>query len=70
MLQCKPKTIDHLMSLANEWADGEDSIANPGVVAAHQTATSIQRINSTPVHGECDKKDAKAVMEIRIQQTW
>jgi hypothetical protein len=19
---CKPKTIDHLMSLANEWADG------------------------------------------------
>jgi hypothetical protein len=24
---CKPKTIDHLMSLANEWADGEDSIA-------------------------------------------
>jgi hypothetical protein len=27
--RCKPKTIDHLMSLANEWADGEDSIANP-----------------------------------------
>jgi hypothetical protein len=26
--RCKPKTIDHLMSLANEWADGEDSIAN------------------------------------------
>jgi hypothetical protein len=26
---CKPKTIDHLMSLANEWADGEDSIAAP-----------------------------------------
>jgi hypothetical protein len=25
----KPKTIDHLMSLANEWADGEDFIANP-----------------------------------------
>jgi hypothetical protein len=25
--RCKPKTIDHLMSLANEWADGEDSIA-------------------------------------------
>jgi hypothetical protein len=25
----KPKTIDHLMSLANEWADREDSIANP-----------------------------------------
>jgi hypothetical protein len=27
--QSKPKTINHLMSLANEWADGEDSIANP-----------------------------------------
>jgi hypothetical protein len=27
--RCKPKTIDHLMSLANEWADGEDSIAVP-----------------------------------------
>jgi hypothetical protein len=26
--QCKPKTIDQLMSLANEWADGEDSFAN------------------------------------------
>jgi hypothetical protein len=25
----KPKTIDHLMSLAKEWADGEDSIAHP-----------------------------------------
>jgi hypothetical protein len=28
--RCKPKTIDHLMSLANEWADREDSIAVPG----------------------------------------
>jgi hypothetical protein len=27
--RCKLKTIDHLMSLANEWADGEDSIAAP-----------------------------------------
>jgi hypothetical protein len=27
--RCKPKTIDHLMSLANEWADREDSIAVP-----------------------------------------
>jgi hypothetical protein len=27
--RCKPNTIDHLMSLANEWADGEDSIAVP-----------------------------------------
>jgi hypothetical protein len=26
---CKPKTVDHLMSLVNEWADGEDSIAAP-----------------------------------------
>jgi hypothetical protein len=26
---CKPKTVDHLMSLANEWADGEDSITAP-----------------------------------------
>jgi hypothetical protein len=29
MGRCKPKTINHLMSLANEWADGEDSIAVP-----------------------------------------
>jgi hypothetical protein len=27
--RCNPKTIDHLMSLANEWADGEDSIVAP-----------------------------------------
>jgi hypothetical protein len=27
--RCKPKTIDHLMSLANEWANGEDSIMVP-----------------------------------------
>jgi hypothetical protein len=27
--RCKPKTIDHLMSLANEWANGEDSITVP-----------------------------------------
>jgi hypothetical protein len=27
--RCKPKTVDHLMSLANEWADSEDSIAAP-----------------------------------------
>jgi hypothetical protein len=27
--RCKPRTVDHLMSLANEWADGEDSIAAP-----------------------------------------
>jgi hypothetical protein len=27
--RCKPKTVDHLMSLANEWANGEDSIAAP-----------------------------------------
>jgi hypothetical protein len=27
--RCKPKTIDHLTSLANEWANGEDSIAVP-----------------------------------------
>jgi hypothetical protein len=26
---CKTKTINHLMSLANEWADGEDSIVAP-----------------------------------------
>jgi hypothetical protein len=25
--RCEPKTVDHLMSLANEWADGEESIA-------------------------------------------
>jgi hypothetical protein len=27
--RCKPKTVDHLMSLANEWANGEDSITAP-----------------------------------------
>jgi hypothetical protein len=27
--RCKTKTVDHLMSLANEWVDGEDSIAAP-----------------------------------------
>jgi hypothetical protein len=27
--RCKPKNVDHLMSLANEWANGEDSIAAP-----------------------------------------
>jgi hypothetical protein len=32
--------------------------------------TSIERIDSTLVLDEYDKKDAEAVMEIRIQQTW
>jgi hypothetical protein len=27
--RCKPRTVDHLMSLANEWANGEDSIVAP-----------------------------------------
>jgi hypothetical protein len=36
----------------------------PGVVVAHQTVMSIQKIKSTPGHGECDRKGAKAVMEI------
>jgi hypothetical protein len=27
--RAKPKTIDDLMSLTNEWADGEDSVQNP-----------------------------------------
>jgi hypothetical protein len=27
--RCKLKSVDHLTSLANEWADGEDSIAAP-----------------------------------------
>jgi hypothetical protein len=27
--RCKPKTVDYLMSLANEWADGEDFIVAP-----------------------------------------
>jgi hypothetical protein len=26
---CKPKTVNHLMSLANKWADGENSIVTP-----------------------------------------
>jgi hypothetical protein len=34
--RCKSKTVDHLMSLANEWADGEDSIASPR--SRHQSA--------------------------------
>jgi hypothetical protein len=34
--RCKPKTIDHLMSLENEWAGGEDSIAVPG--SRHRSA--------------------------------
>jgi hypothetical protein len=27
--RCKAKTVDHLMSLANKWADREDSISAP-----------------------------------------
>jgi hypothetical protein len=50
------------MSLANEWVDG--------AVVARQTATSTQRISSTPAHDECGRRDAEVVMEIRIQQIW
>jgi hypothetical protein len=42
----------------------------PGVVAAHQTMTLSQKINSTPVHNECNRKGVEAVMEIRTQQIW
>jgi hypothetical protein len=58
------------MSLAMSGLTEKIPSQTPGVVAAHQTMMSIQRINSTLVHGECDRKETEAIMEIRIQQTW
>jgi hypothetical protein len=34
--RAKPKTIDDLMSLANEWADGEDLYKTLDIVIVHQ----------------------------------
>jgi hypothetical protein len=45
--RCKPKTIDHLMSLANEWADGEYSITHLEATGDQRSVTLMQKINFT-----------------------
>jgi hypothetical protein len=67
--RCKPKTVDHLMSLANEWADGEDSIAAPrshrrsaehDVDAKDQFHTSSQKKGRRNRYDDADATDMVA----------
>jgi hypothetical protein len=51
--RCKPKTVDHLMSLANEWADGEDSIAAP---MSHRRSTECDVDAKDQFHSGFRKK--------------
>jgi hypothetical protein len=58
------------MSLANEWANGEDSIANLEAIAVHRTMTLMLKTSFSLGHSGCDKKGVEAATEIWIQQTW
>jgi hypothetical protein len=67
--RCKPKTVDHLMSLANEWADGEDSIIAPrsrrrsaerDVDAKDQFHTSSQKKGCRNCYDNADTTDMVA----------
>jgi hypothetical protein len=67
--RCKPKTVDHLMSLANEWADGEDSIAAPrshhrsaerDIDAKDQFHTSSQKKGRRNRYDDADATDMVA----------
>jgi hypothetical protein len=65
--RCKPKTIDHLMSLANEWADGEDSIAALGAAGDQLSVTSMQKISFTLA---LEKRATKTATMTQTQQIW
>jgi hypothetical protein len=65
--RCKPKIIDHLMSLANEWADGEDSIAVLEAAADQRSVTSMQKISSTPAP---ERKVVRTATMTRIPRIW
>jgi hypothetical protein len=65
--RCNPETIDHLMSLANEWLMGKILLRSLGVVVDQQTTTLTKKISSTPALG---RKDAETAMKTRIRQIW
>jgi hypothetical protein len=65
--RCKPKTIDHLMSLANEWPMGKTPSQPLGAADDRQNVTSMQKISFTPT---LTRKVAEAATMMRIQQTW
>jgi hypothetical protein len=65
--RCKPKTIDHLMSLANEWADGKDSIAAPRTHRRSAERDMTQRTSSIQVH---ERRAVGTVLMTQKTQTW
>jgi hypothetical protein len=65
--RCKPKTVDHLMSLANEWADGEDSIMAPRShrrSAEHDVDAKDQFHNSSRKKGRRNRYDDADAMDM------
>jgi hypothetical protein len=65
--RCKPKTVDHLMSLANEWANGEDSIEAPRSRRRSASVTSIQKISFTPAP---ERKVIRTATTTQTPQIW
>jgi hypothetical protein len=67
--RAKPKTIDHLMSLANEWADGKDSIMNTRSRRCSPNEPNDakeQFLGARPY----DRKADEAVTPTRTRLTW
>jgi hypothetical protein len=59
----KPQTIDALMSLANEWADGEDLYRTPETVVAHQTKATTRKTSPTWEHvGSVREVETNAIL--------
>jgi hypothetical protein len=65
--RCKPKTIDHLISLANEWADGKDSIAAP---RSRRRSAERDVDAKDQFHTNSRKRVAEAATMMRIQRIW
>jgi hypothetical protein len=64
---CKPKTIDHLMSLANEGADGEDSIVAP---RSRRRSAERDIDAKDQFHTSSQRKVAKTATMTRTHQIW
>jgi hypothetical protein len=68
--RAKPKTINDLMSLANKWADREDSIQTLDTVVIHQTKEMRRKISITQEHVDYATEASKIATPTLTQPTW
>jgi hypothetical protein len=68
--RAKPKTINDLMSLANKWADREDSIQTPDTIVIHQTKEMTRKISITQEHVDCATEASEIATPTLTQPTW